>query len=171
MDVQRNGSRTVDQGRRRRSRARRASTTSCRMSTGVHWHGIEVPFAMDGVPDVTQKPVKPGKKFTYDFVAKGPAARRCTTRTTTREVQVPERHARHLPSRRRRAARPNTGPVDPRSPDGAERRRRDRPLAQRQVVPGDRAGDRASRATGSRSTTSTRACRSTRCTCTGCRNS
>jgi FtsP/CotA-like multicopper oxidase with cupredoxin domain len=42
------------------------------MSTGVHWHGLEVPFAMDGVPDVTQKPIKPGKQFTYDFVAKGP---------------------------------------------------------------------------------------------------
>jgi FtsP/CotA-like multicopper oxidase with cupredoxin domain len=28
---------------------------------------------MDGVPDVTQPPVKPGAKFTYEFVAKGPA--------------------------------------------------------------------------------------------------
>ena len=28
---------------------------------------------MDGVPDVTQPPVKPGEKFTYDFVAQGPA--------------------------------------------------------------------------------------------------
>jgi plastocyanin len=42
------------------------------MSTGVHFHGLEVPFAMDGVPDVTQAPVKPGKRFVYDFVAKGP---------------------------------------------------------------------------------------------------
>jgi len=42
------------------------------MSTGVHFHGLEVPFAMDGVPDVTQQPIKPGKQFTYDFVAKGP---------------------------------------------------------------------------------------------------
>lgn len=42
------------------------------MSTGVHFHGLEVPFAMDGVPDVTQKPIKPGKQFVHDFVAKGP---------------------------------------------------------------------------------------------------
>ena len=42
------------------------------MSTGVHFHGIEVPFAMDGVPDVTQKPIKPGDSFTYEFVAKTP---------------------------------------------------------------------------------------------------
>jgi len=42
------------------------------MSTGVHFHGLEVPFAMDGVPDITQKPIKPGEKFVYEFVAKGP---------------------------------------------------------------------------------------------------
>jgi FtsP/CotA-like multicopper oxidase with cupredoxin domain len=42
-------------------------------STVVHFHGIDVPNAMDGVPDVTQPPIKPGEKFTYEFVAKGPA--------------------------------------------------------------------------------------------------
>jgi FtsP/CotA-like multicopper oxidase with cupredoxin domain len=42
-------------------------------STVVHWHGIPVPNAMDGVPDVTQPPIKPGKTFTYEFTAKGPA--------------------------------------------------------------------------------------------------
>jgi FtsP/CotA-like multicopper oxidase with cupredoxin domain len=42
------------------------------MSTGVHWHGLEVPFAMDGVPDVTQKPIKPGDSFTYEFTTKSP---------------------------------------------------------------------------------------------------
>ena len=42
-------------------------------STVIHFHGIEVPNAMDGVPDVTQPPVKPGQKFTYEFVAKTPA--------------------------------------------------------------------------------------------------
>ena len=36
-------------------------------------HGIEVPNAMDGVPFMTQDPILPGKSFTYDFVAKGPA--------------------------------------------------------------------------------------------------
>jgi manganese oxidase len=42
------------------------------MSTAIHFHGLEVPFAMDGVPDVTQAPVKPGHQFVYDFVAKLP---------------------------------------------------------------------------------------------------
>jgi FtsP/CotA-like multicopper oxidase with cupredoxin domain len=38
--------------------------------TTIHWHGIEVPNAMDGVPGVTQDPVLPGETFTYEFVAK-----------------------------------------------------------------------------------------------------
>jgi FtsP/CotA-like multicopper oxidase with cupredoxin domain len=38
--------------------------------TTVHWHGVQVPNAMDGVPDVTQKPIKPGETFTYEFEAK-----------------------------------------------------------------------------------------------------
>ena len=42
------------------------------MSTAIHFHGLEVPFTMDGVPDITQAPVKPGQSFTYDFVAKTP---------------------------------------------------------------------------------------------------
>jgi FtsP/CotA-like multicopper oxidase with cupredoxin domain len=35
--------------------------------TTVHWHGIRLPNAMDGVPGVTQKPVRPGESFTYEF--------------------------------------------------------------------------------------------------------
>jgi len=42
-------------------------------STVIHFHGIEVPNTMDGVPDITQPPVKPGDSFTYSFVAHGPA--------------------------------------------------------------------------------------------------
>jgi manganese oxidase len=42
------------------------------MSTGVHFHGIEVPFNMDGVPDITQQPIKPGQTFTYAFTASKP---------------------------------------------------------------------------------------------------
>jgi len=37
--------------------------------TTVHWHGIDVPNAMDGVPDVTQEPIEPGGDFTYEFDA------------------------------------------------------------------------------------------------------
>ena len=35
--------------------------------TTIHWHGVTVPNAMDGVPYVTQDPVMPGETFTYQF--------------------------------------------------------------------------------------------------------
>jgi FtsP/CotA-like multicopper oxidase with cupredoxin domain len=35
--------------------------------TTVHWHGVRVPNAMDGVPHLTQKPIGPGETFTYEF--------------------------------------------------------------------------------------------------------
>ena len=38
--------------------------------TTIHWHGIQVPNNMDGIPDETQKPIQPGETFTYVFVAK-----------------------------------------------------------------------------------------------------
>jgi FtsP/CotA-like multicopper oxidase with cupredoxin domain len=34
----------------------------------VHWHGVQVPIGMDGVPGASQPPVEPGGSFTYDFV-------------------------------------------------------------------------------------------------------
>src|SRR5687767_941528 len=37
-------------------------------STTVHWHGVQVPIEMDGVPGASQPPVEPGGTFTYDFV-------------------------------------------------------------------------------------------------------
>lgn len=36
-------------------------------NTTVHWHGIRLPNAMDGVPGLTQPPITPGEKFTYEF--------------------------------------------------------------------------------------------------------
>jgi FtsP/CotA-like multicopper oxidase with cupredoxin domain len=42
-------------------------------STTIHWHGIRVPNAMDGVPPYTQPPVEPGESFTYEFTAVEPA--------------------------------------------------------------------------------------------------
>jgi FtsP/CotA-like multicopper oxidase with cupredoxin domain len=33
----------------------------------VHWHGVEVPIAMDGVPAISQPLVYPGEHFTYEF--------------------------------------------------------------------------------------------------------
>jgi FtsP/CotA-like multicopper oxidase with cupredoxin domain len=35
--------------------------------TTVHWHGLRVPNAMDGVPDLTQRPIGPGETFVYEF--------------------------------------------------------------------------------------------------------
>lgn len=39
-------------------------------STSIHFHGQIVPIAMDGVPYITQPPIKPGTNFTYEFTAK-----------------------------------------------------------------------------------------------------
>jgi FtsP/CotA-like multicopper oxidase with cupredoxin domain len=33
--------------------------------TSVHWHGLRIDNAMDGVPDITQPPVMPGQQFEY----------------------------------------------------------------------------------------------------------
>ena len=35
--------------------------------TTIHWHGLRIDDAMDGVPAV-QDPVQPGEQFTYEFV-------------------------------------------------------------------------------------------------------
>lgn len=35
--------------------------------TTVHWHGLELPVGMDGVPGLTQDPIMPGKSFAYEF--------------------------------------------------------------------------------------------------------
>jgi FtsP/CotA-like multicopper oxidase with cupredoxin domain len=35
--------------------------------TTVHWHGVRVPNAMDGVPHLTQAPIEPGMRFVYEF--------------------------------------------------------------------------------------------------------
>ena len=43
-------------------------------STAIHFHGIITPNAMDGVPEITQPPVKPGETFTYSFVAQSTPA-------------------------------------------------------------------------------------------------
>lgn len=36
-------------------------------STAVHFHGLELPNDQDGVPFITQPPIKPGKTYTYEF--------------------------------------------------------------------------------------------------------
>src|SRR6266851_4047450 len=51
-------------------RLRVALKNSLTEPTTVHWHGVDVPNAMDGVPGLTQEPVAPGGTFAYEFEAK-----------------------------------------------------------------------------------------------------
>jgi FtsP/CotA-like multicopper oxidase with cupredoxin domain len=57
-------------------RARRGETLKVTLenhvadATSLHWHGIRLPNAMDGVPHLTQKPVGRGESFVYEFEAK-----------------------------------------------------------------------------------------------------
>jgi FtsP/CotA-like multicopper oxidase with cupredoxin domain len=37
------------------------------VDTSIHWHGILLPNAMDGVPFLTYPPIAPGETFTYAF--------------------------------------------------------------------------------------------------------
>jgi CopA family copper-resistance protein len=38
--------------------------------TSIHWHGLLVPWNMDGVEGVSQEPIPPGKVFSYKFKLK-----------------------------------------------------------------------------------------------------
>jgi FtsP/CotA-like multicopper oxidase with cupredoxin domain len=38
-------------------------------STAIHWHGLHVPNAMDGVEGLTQQGIDPGQAFRYEFLA------------------------------------------------------------------------------------------------------
>ena len=40
--------------------------------TTIHWHGVPLPNAMDGLPGMTQDPVPPGGTFVYEFDANVP---------------------------------------------------------------------------------------------------
>jgi hypothetical protein len=35
--------------------------------SSIHWHGLELPIEMDGVPGIGQRPVMPGQQFIYEF--------------------------------------------------------------------------------------------------------
>jgi manganese oxidase len=51
-------------------RVRATFRNNLKETTGVHFHGQRLPNNMDGVPHVTQDPIKPGESFTYEFVAR-----------------------------------------------------------------------------------------------------
>ncbi len=36
-------------------------------ATSIHWHGLRISNAMDGVPGFTQPDINPGEEFTYDY--------------------------------------------------------------------------------------------------------
>jgi FtsP/CotA-like multicopper oxidase with cupredoxin domain len=44
-------------------------TNALPMGTDVHFHGVGLPNAMDGVAPLTQPLIEPGQTFTYEFVA------------------------------------------------------------------------------------------------------
>lgn len=54
---------------RQGERVRRRFVNSLPQASTVHWHGIRIDNAMDGVPELTQAAVPPGGSFLYDFVA------------------------------------------------------------------------------------------------------
>jgi FtsP/CotA-like multicopper oxidase with cupredoxin domain len=35
--------------------------------TSIHWHGLLLPAAMDGVPDVSNAPIAPGQTYVYEY--------------------------------------------------------------------------------------------------------
>jgi CopA family copper-resistance protein len=42
-------------------------TNQLREDTSIHWHGILLPFQMDGVPGISFKGIPPGETFVYSF--------------------------------------------------------------------------------------------------------
>ena len=54
---------------RRGERVQRRLVNDLPEPTSVHWHGIRIDNAMDGVSGLTQEAVAPGQIFDYDFVA------------------------------------------------------------------------------------------------------
>jgi CopA family copper-resistance protein len=42
-------------------------TNTLRETSSIHWHGLRLPAAMDGVPGLTYRGIAPGETFTYRF--------------------------------------------------------------------------------------------------------
>jgi FtsP/CotA-like multicopper oxidase with cupredoxin domain len=55
-------------------RVRLVLTNDLPESTAIHCHGVELPNDVDGVPFITQPPVKPGETYTYEFTAPNPGS-------------------------------------------------------------------------------------------------
>ncbi len=52
---------------RQGQRARISVTNTLHEETSIHWHGLLVPFQMDGVPGVSFPGIPPGETFVYEF--------------------------------------------------------------------------------------------------------
>ena len=61
--------------------------------TTIHWHGIALRNDMDGVPDVTQRPIDPQAAFTYEFT--GPRLRHLLVPPARRDPARPVRSTPH----------------------------------------------------------------------------
>ena len=42
-------------------------TNNLAVDTSIHWHGILLPYQMDGVPGISFKGIAPGETFVYQF--------------------------------------------------------------------------------------------------------
>ena len=42
-------------------------TNHLKEDTSIHWHGLILPFQMDGVPGISFPGIRPGETFTYEF--------------------------------------------------------------------------------------------------------
>ena len=51
-------------------RVRLSVTNTLKEDSSIHWHGVLLPFQMDGVPGVSFPGIKPGQTFDYEFEVK-----------------------------------------------------------------------------------------------------
>jgi FtsP/CotA-like multicopper oxidase with cupredoxin domain len=49
-------------------------TNEMAQSTSIHFHGVLVPNSMDGVPYITQPPIRTGESFNYEFTVRNPGS-------------------------------------------------------------------------------------------------
>ena len=64
-------------------------TNKMEESTAVHFHGVDIPNALDGVPDITQPPIKPGATFVYEWTTQNTPAVGMYHSHHDAQVQVP----------------------------------------------------------------------------------
>ena len=78
-------------------------------STAIHFHGLELPNDQDGVPFITQPPVKPGESYTYEFTV--PNAGSHMYHSHHNAAAGRPRPARRVHRRAEEARRGHTGPT------------------------------------------------------------